>query len=321
MKWVSILILLSGFAFAQTVPVNTPLDAVATVGMVGDVVENVGGDCADVTTLMGPGVDPHLYKASAGDVRTLQDADVIFYAGYALEGQLGEVLEGFGRRTPTVAVAERAVPEGELIETSSAYGVDPHLWMDVALWENITDVVAEELSTLRPDCAEEMRARADAYKAELTALDDWVQASLATIPEAQRALVTAHDAFAYYGRAYGLEVVAVQGISTQAEAGLTDIREVADAVAERRVPALFVETSINPRTIEAVRSAVRDRGFEVALGGALFSDAFGEAGTPEGTYIGMIVSNTRTVTEALGGTSPPLPEGLAAWAQRWGQAG
>ena len=315
MKWMTGFILLWGFALAQAEPTNTPLNAVATVGMVGDVVETVGGDCVSVTTLMGPGIDPHLYKASASDVRTLQDAEVIFYAGYALEGQLGEVLEGFGRRTPTVAVAEAAVPRERLIETSSAYGVDPHLWMDVALWRNITQVIADELGTLRPECAEGVQARADDYEAKLAALNDWVGESVATIPEAQRALVTAHDAFAYYGRAYGLEVVAIQGISTQAEAGLTDIRSVVDAVVERQVPALFVETSINPRTIEAVRSAARDRGFEVALGGALFSDAFGETGTPEGSYVGMIVSNTRTITEALGGTPPPLPESLAAWDQ------
>ena len=311
MNWIAGLFLLWGLALAQAEPLN----AVATVGMVGDVVENVGGDCVSVTTLMGPGVDPHLYKASASDVRTLQDAEMIFYAGYALEGQLGEVLEGFGRRTPTVAVAERAVPREALIETSSVYGVDPHLWMDVALWQNITQVIADELSVMRPECAEAMQARADDYEAKLAALNDWVQKSVATIPEGQRALVTAHDAFAYYGRAYGLEVVAIQGISTQAEAGLTDIRNVVDAVVARQVPALFVETSINPRTIEAVRSAARDRGFEVALGGALFSDAFGETGTPEGSYIGMLVSNTRTITEALGGTPPPLPETLAAWAQ------
>ena len=182
MKWMTGFILLWGFALAQAEPTNTPLNAVATVGMVGDVVETVGGDCVSVTTLMGPGIDPHLYKASASDVRTLQDAEVIFYAGYALEGQLGEVLEGFGRRTPTVAVAEAAVPRETLIETSSVYGVDPHLWMDVALWQNITQVIADELGTLRPDCAEGVQARAGDYEAKLAALNDWVGESVSHHP-------------------------------------------------------------------------------------------------------------------------------------------
>ncbi len=305
------LLTLAGLSLAQE-----SVNAVATVGMVGDVVTNVGGECVDVTTLMGPGVDPHLYKASAGDVRTLRGADIIFYTGYTLEGQLGEVLSRFGRTTPTVAVAEAAVPESELVSTSE-YGVDPHLWMDVGLWGDITDTIAAELSELRPDCVQGIQARAETYKAQLTALDAWVEASTNTIPEGQRALVTAHDAFTYYGLAYGLDVIAIQGISTESEAALTDIRNVVGAIVERNVPAIFVESSVNPRTIEAVRSAVRDRGREVVIGGELFSDAVGEDGTWEGTYIGMLYKNTRTITEALGGTTPPLPNELSAWAERW----
>ena len=305
-----------GFALTSLSLAQAPVDVVATVGMVGDVAQSVGGECVNVTTLMGPGVDPHLYKASAGDVRTLQGADVILFVGYTLEGQLGEVLERFGRSKPTVAVAEAAVPEGEL-EQTSAYGVDPHIWMDVSMWRNITDVIAEELGALRPDCAEAMQTRAEAYKNELAALDAWVQENVNTIPEGQRALVTAHDAFTYYGRAYGLEVIAIQGISTESEAAIVDIRNVVSAIIERGVPAIFVESSVNPRTIEAVRSAVNDRGQEVSIGGQLFSDAFGEAGTWEGTYIGMLYKNTRTITEALGGTPRPLPAELSAWAKRW----
>ena len=306
-------LLLTGFTQASA---QDPVNVVATVGMIGDIAANVSGECAEVTTLMGPGVDPHLYKASAGDVRTLRGAELILYGGYTLEGQLGEVLERFGRTTPTVAVSEAAVPESELAQTS-AYGVDPHLWMDVGLWQDVTNVIAAELSILRPDC-EAILARAQAYERELAALDAWVQESLSTIPEGQRALVTAHDAFTYYGRAYGLDVIAIQGISTQSEAAIVDIREVADAILERGVPAIFVESSVNPRTIQAVRSAVQDRGQEVSIGGELFSDAFGEAGTWEGTYIGMLYKNTRTITEALGGTPQPLPTELSSWAEQWG---
>ena len=168
-----------------------------------------------------------------------------------------------------------------------------------------------------PDCAEAITERAETYKAQLAALNEWVSASIASIPETQRILVTAHDAFAYYGRAYEIEVEGIQGISTESEASLRDIRTVADRVAEREVPALFVESSINPRTIEAVLQAVQDRGFEASIGGQLFSDAMGENGTADGTYIGMIYSNTRTITEALGGTAPPLPEALGGWAETW----
>ena len=262
---------------------------------------------------MGPGVDPHLYKASAGDVRTLRDADLIFYSGYSLEGQLGEVLDGFARRTPVVAVSEQGIPEESLIAASSgAYSYDPHVWMDVTLWSQTVDSIVSALGEAAPECADAITENAEAYKAQLAALNEWVAASIASIPETQRILVTAHDAFAYYGRAYDIEVEGIQGISTESEASLRDIRTVADTVAEREVPALFVESSINPRTIEAVLQAVQDRGFEASIGGQLFSDAMGEDGTADGTYIGMIYSNTRTVTEALGGTVAPAARG-AEW--------
>ena len=304
--------LLAFFAQAQVPTV------VATVGMIADVTENVGGDCVNVTALMGPGVDPHLYKASAGDVRTLRNADLVFYSGYSLEGQLGEVLDGFARRTPVVAVSEQGIPEERLIAASSgAYSYDPHVWMDVTLWSQTVDSIVTALSEVAPECTDAITERADAYKAQLTALNEWVTASVASVPERQRILVTAHDAFAYYGRAYNIEVEGIQGISTESEASLRDIRTVADTVAERQVPALFVESSINPRTTEAVLQAVQDRGFEASIGGQLFSDAMGENGTMTGTYIGMIYSNTRIITEALGGTVPPLPEALSAWAETW----
>ncbi len=297
-----------------------PLNAVVTVGMIGDVVENVGGSCVSVTALMGPGVDPHLYQASASDVRTLQRADAIFYAGYLLEGQLSEVLERFGERTPTLAVSPAAAPPETLVEVApddASYTIDPHLWMDVSLWAQTVMPVAEQLAELVPDCRDGIMSRAEGYQAQLEALHNWADASLATIPTAQRVLVTAHDAFAYYGRAYGLDVTGIQGISTESEASLADIRGTVDLIVSREIPAIFVETSINPRTTEAVQAAVRDRGFDVAIGGSLYSDALGTQGTADGTYIGMVRNNTINIATALGGTVTPWPDGLSDWAERW----
>lgn len=300
-------------AFGQEQPVNV----VATIGMIGDVVQNVGGDCVAVTTIMGAGVDPHLYKASAADVRTFQNAEVIFYSGYSLEGQLGEVLAKFGEQKPAVAISPSSIAPGDLITTQDVYGIDPHLWMDAGLWSRIAPTIAETLAEVRPGCAEAFTANAEAYVAQVTALDAWVSEAIASIPEGQRALVTAHDAFAYYGRAYDIEVAGIQGISTEAEASVADIRATAELVAQKGVPALFIESTINPRTIQSVIDAAREQGAEVEIGGELYSDAMGEAGTAGGTYIGMIFENTRSITEALGGTVPALPEALAGWAEEW----
>ncbi len=291
--------------------------AVATIGMLADVAENVAGDCVAVETMMGPGTDPHLYKASAGDVRLLFGADVILYAGNNLEGQLGQVLGKLAERRPTSAVAEAAVPAERLLAFAGAHYPDPHVWMDVSQWALTAPVIAAVLGELAPDCAGAMQARAEAYAAELMALDEWVRASVATIPAEQRILVTAHDAFAYYGRAYGIEVAGIQGISTESEAGIADIRHIVDIVVARRVPAVFIESTINPRTIQAVIDAAAGRGHAVALGPQLYSDAMGETGTAAGTYIGMIHANTHAIVTALGGRPVPLPGELVAWAERW----
>lgn len=291
--------------------------AVATIGMIGDVARNVGGDCVAVETLMGPGVDPHLYQASAGDVRLLRDADAILYSGYSLEGQLGEVLERMGEAKPTVAVAPASIAPADLITVQDIYGIDPHLWMDAALWAQITPTIADTFAEVAPGCAATLRADAEAYAVSLAALDGWIEASIATIPEDQRVLVTAHDAFAYYGRAYGIEVRGIQGISTEAEAGIADIRSSIDLVVELGVPAVFVETTINPRNIRAVVDGAEARGHALEIGGELYSDAMGEPGTAAGTYIGMLRSNTVTIVTALGGEPAPWPEPLAGWAERW----
>jgi manganese/zinc/iron transport system substrate-binding protein len=292
-----------------------PLRVVATVGMVADVARNVGGACVEVTTLMGPGTDPHEYQATAGDVRRLGEADLILYGGYMLEEQMGQVLDRLGASRPTLALMEAATDPAELIaDEAGRAGVDMHLWMDASLWARLAPVFAATLAELRPDCAEAARNAADAYMAELAALHLWVGEATASIPEEVRTLVTAHDAFEYYARAYGIEVVAVQGISTMAEASVADIRETVDAVVAAGVPAVFVETTVNPRTIQAVIEAARQRGHDVVIGGELFSDALGPEGSVADSYVGMIFENTRIITEALGGTLPPLPEALGAWA-------
>jgi manganese/zinc/iron transport system substrate-binding protein len=306
-------VLPGGVASAEDVPIR----AVVTIGMIGDVVENVAGECVDVTAIMGPGVDPHLYQASARDVQTFQNADVIFYSGYSLEGQLGEVLGRFSEMKPTIAVSPSSIDPGSLIAVQDIYGIDPHLWMDASLWARTAPVIAETLVELRPDCAEAIDVNAESYSKQLAALHEWVKESVASIPEAQRILVTAHDAFNYYGRAYGIEVAGIQGISTESEAGVADIREMAGVVAERKVPAVFIESTINPRTIQAVIDAAGQRGHEVEIGGELYSDAMGERGSAGGTYIGMIYENTRNIVTALGGTLPEFPDALRSWAEEW----
>lgn len=302
--------------FAQ-IFAQTQVRVVTTIGMITDVVENVAENCVSVSTMMGPGVDPHLYQASARDVRTLQKADIIFYSGHHLEGQLGEVLERFGRNKPVVAVAETAIEEKALLKVINSNSVDPHLWMDVSLWAKTAEVIAEALAKLVSKCTEQMQQNAIDYNNRLLALHKWVTESIASIPEEQRILVTAHDAFAYYAKAYDIEVAAIQGISTESEASLADIRGIVNIVADRNIPALFVESSINPATIEAVLAAVKNKNVETSIGGELFSDAMGEKGTFKSTYIGMIYSNTKTITEALGGQIAILPEELCSWKEFW----
>lgn len=289
-------------AYVQQDVSGRTIRALATVGMVGDVVSQVGGDRVQVETLMGPGVDPHLYKPSESDVLDIAEADIVFYVGLHLEGRMGEVLERTSDTRPVVAVTEeieRKHPERLLKPAAFSGAYDPHVWMDVSLWATTVDSVAAALSQLDPSSRDEYQRRAVAYKAELMELHEYVREQIATIPEQSRILVTAHDAFNYYGRAYGLQVRGLQGISTETEAGVGDVQELASLLAERNIKAVFVESSVPRRNIEAVQAAARARGQEVEIGGQLFSDAMGEAGTPEGTYIGMIRHNTDTIVAAL----------------------
>lgn len=297
-----------------------PLNVLATVGMIADVAQQVAGDCAEVSALLGPGVDPHYYSATPRDVAAIAAAELILYVDRTLEERLADVLDGFRDRTPTLGLAAATFDADDLLQDADEPGaMDPHLWMDVSRWARIAPVIAGAIAEQRPDCAEAMAANADGLTAQFDALHGWVGAAIASIPEGGRLLVTAHDAFHYFSDAYGIEASeAIEGISTATEASIGDIRAVADFVIDRGVPAVFVESTVNPRTIEALVAEVRSRGHDVVIGGELFSDAMGDAGTPEGTYVGMIRANTITITEALGGAVPDWPEALEGWAQQWG---
>lgn len=272
---------------------------VTTIGMITNAVERVGGSRVEVDGLMGPGIDPHLYKASEGDLRRLERADVIFYGGLHLEAKMADVLERIGKRRATSAVTD-AMPRSRLLRPAQFAGAyDPHVWFDVRLWMLAVEQVRDTLSELDPGSAALYRRNAADYLAELERLDTYVRAQAGRVPEPLRVIVTAHDAFNYFGRAYGFEVRGLQGISTAAEAGAGDVQGLASFIAERRLPAIFVESSVSPRTIQAVREAVRSRGVDVEIGGALFSDAMGNESTPEGTYVGMVRHNVDTIVEGL----------------------
>jgi manganese/zinc/iron transport system substrate-binding protein len=273
--------------------------ATTTTTMITDLVRQIGGDRVEVTGLMGPGVDPHLYRASQGDVSALRGADVVFYNGLFLEGQMGDILEKTSRQTPTVQVTE-AMLEEDLLESPQYEGqFDPHVWFDATLWRMTVDPVVEQLSQLDPESASYFEQRGEEYKRQIDELNFFVQEEISAIPEEQRVLVTAHDAFNYFGRQYGMEVRGLQGISTEAEAGSRDVQELADFLAERKIKAIFVESSVPRRNIEAVQAAARDRGWDLEIGGQLYSDAGGDEGTEAETYTGMFRENVETITEAL----------------------
>jgi manganese/zinc/iron transport system substrate-binding protein len=276
------------------------VNVVTTVGMIADVAQEVGGERVNVQGLMGPGTDPHLYKASEGDVQRLAEADLILYNGLHLEAKMGEVLERMdGQGVTTVAVAE-TISEDRLLQPAEFEGnYDPHVWFEIPLWIQTVEVVRDALIQVDPDSADLYTANAQAYMADLEALEAYVQEQVTRIPAEQRVLITAHDAFNYFGRAYGFEVRGLQGISTESEAGTGDVQDLAAFIASRKIPAIFIESSVPVRNIEAVQAAVRDKGFEVGIGGELFSDAMGDEGTPEGTYIGMVRHNVDTIVEAL----------------------
>jgi manganese/zinc/iron transport system substrate-binding protein len=281
------------------------LTVVATTGMVADLVRAVAGGRAEVSALMGEGIDPHLYKPTRSDTARLLRADLIFFNGLLLEGKM---TDAFARLSeggkPVVAVAE-ALSKDRLIAPPEFEGAfDPHVWMDVDAWIQGLEPVREALTRIDPAGAAIYAGNAKAYEEKLRELDGYARKVLGTVPASARVLVTAHDAFNYLGRAYGIEVRGIQGISTESEAGLKAIEELVALLVERRVPAVFPETSVSDRNVRALVEGAAARGHKVALGGALFSDAMGAPGSYEGTYIGMIDHNVTTIARALGGEAP-----------------
>jgi manganese/zinc/iron transport system substrate-binding protein len=272
---------------------------VGTTNIITDLARVVGGDRVEVTGLMGPGVDPHLYKASAGDVETLREADLILYGGLELEGRMADLLEELSTRTTTVPVTRDIPPDRLRTPTRFQGKFDPHVWFDVDLWRFATRTVADAYTELDPANAAGYRRRADAYLAELDALNAYVRERVATVPPRQRVLVTSHDAFGYFAEAYGFEVAAIQGTSTSTEATTADIARVAGVIADRRLRSVFVESSVPRQTIDAVLAAAAERGQRAQVGGELYGDAAGDPGTVEGTYLGMFRHNVDLIAGGL----------------------
>lgn len=298
---------------SQSLVSDTGLNAVTTVGMIGDVIANIGGEHIAVTTLMGPGVDPHLYRATAQDIQTLQDADIVFRGGLLLEGRMGEIFDRLDDSVPVITMTGD-IPEDRLLMLDAATNYpDPHVWFDVSMWSIGAQTVATALTELDPANAQDYAANAAAYLEKLAALDAYVSEAVSTIPESQRLMITAHDAFNYFGRRYNIEVTGLQGISTEAEAGVQDVQNLVSLIVEREIPAIFIESSVPARTLQAVQEAAQSRGWNVNIPQELFSDAMGDAGTNEGTYIGMVIHNVAIITTALGGSMPALPELLAPY--------
>ena len=297
-----ILIALWGFmgcSGSDTTDSSDKLAIVATTGMIGDAVRVIAGDDVMLDVLMGPGVDPHLYKTSKGDLDLLDGADVIFYNGLNLEAKMGDILGKMSRSKTTVPAAE-AIPDSLLTFPSGYEGhPDPHVWFDLSLWRHAVEAVGLALENSDTANAAHYRAATGAYLDTLAALHTWVDSMISTIPEPQRVLVTAHDAFGYFGRAYGIEVEGLQGISTVTEAGLYDVTEMVTVLVDREIKAVFVESSVSRKAINSVVEGCRSRGHEVVIGGELYSDAMGERGTVEGTFVGMVRHNVNTIVEAL----------------------
>lgn len=287
------------------VPSDDRYTVVATVGMIEDIVRNVAGDRAEVIALMGSGVDPHLYKPTRSDVRRLMDADVIFYNGLLLEGKMTDSLIRAATAGKKVFAVTELLDEQYLLEPEEFQGLyDPHVWMDPTAWAKAVDVVRDKLIEFDPDGRELYTTNAARYAASLAELDAYAVRVLNSVPENQRVLVTAHDAFNYFGRRYAYEVVGIQGISTESEAGVQDIERIVDLLVERKIKAVFVESTVSKRNINALVAGARARGHTVEVGGELFSDAMGDTGNYEGTYVGMIDHNVTIIARALGGDAP-----------------
>ncbi|MFA0963695.1 metal ABC transporter solute-binding protein, Zn/Mn family [Roseivirga sp. BDSF3-8] len=275
------------------------LKVVTTTGMIADVLREVAGDSATVTEIMGPGVDPHVYKASQGDLKKLTGADMIFYNGLHLEGKMGEVLEKLARQKPVFAVAESVDTSRLLHAPGYQDAFDPHIWFDVSLWQAAMENAVNFLVGQDTANAEYYRKNWEAYRARMEDVHEETRRKVRQIPSSQRVLITAHDAFHYFGNAYNIEVRGLQGISTLSEYGVRDVQNLAEFITENKIKAVFVETSVSEKAINAVVKGARERGHIVKIGGSLYSDAMGPDDTAAGTYLGMVRTNVNTIVNSL----------------------
>ncbi|QTD40050.1 metal ABC transporter solute-binding protein, Zn/Mn family [Sporosarcina sp. Te-1] len=282
---------------AEVIDTEGKIHIVTTIAQIAEPLSIIGGDHVAVESLMGPGVDPHLYKATQGDIKKLEGSDIVLYSGLNLEGNMIEAFEKIGKKKPVLAISE-AIPKEKLLHDENG-AIDPHVWFDLALWKLSLESATEELKTYAPEYADDFEANKEKYFTELDELLDQSKGKLSEISKEKRVLVTAHDAFGYFGRAYDMEVVGLQGLSTEDEIGISDIDDTIGILLEYKIPAVFVESSINQNSIKAVIEGAEKKGLDVKLGGELYSDAMGDAGTVEGTYIGMYQHNVNTIHKAL----------------------
>ena len=290
------------FLFPALGSARAALEVVCTTGMVADLVRSVAGERANVTTLISDGVDPHLYKPTRDDVARLLKTDVIVYSGFHLEGRMEATFEKMRQRGKTVCAVTSSIPPDKILKEGNAK--DPHVWMDPLVWAGCIEAVESTLTQADLEGREIFQANAARYRASLEAVSEWMRTAISTIPEGQRVLITAHDAFQYFGRATGLQVMGLQGLSTESEAGVADINRIVDEIVKRRIPAVFFESTLSEKNIRAVIEGAAARGQVVKPGGMLYSDSLGAPGTPEGTCEGMLRHNTRTIANALGGHVP-----------------
>lgn len=282
-----------------------PYRIVCTTGMVADVVRAVAGDHTEVIGLLGEGVDPHLYKPTRTDIATLMNADIIFYNGLLLEGKMSDSLIRAATAGKKVHALTELLDEQYLLEPDDFEGhYDPHVWMDPDAWAKTIDVVRDRLAAFDAQHADSYASNAAVYAAKLRELSAYADKTLSTVPADRRVLITAHDAFNYFGRRFGFEVVGIQGISTDSEAGVRHIESLVNTIVTRKIPAVFVESTVADRHVKALIAGAKARGHTVVIAGELFSDAMGKPGTYEGTYIGMIDHNITTIARGLGGTAP-----------------
>ncbi|TAF65975.1 MAG: manganese transporter [Cytophagales bacterium] len=272
---------------------------VATTGMIGDVVKNIVQDRAEVVFLMGPGVDPHLYKATKSDLDKVRRADIVFFNGLHLEAKMADVLTKLAEKKPVYAIEASIAKDKLRMMDNDANSIDPHVWLDVEIWIGATQYIGEKLAQQDSTNADFYRKNTKIYIEKLQQLHQKIKTEISTIPKERRILITAHDALGYFGKAYDIEVKGLQGISTATEFGLKDITELVDFIVKKKIKAVFVETFISQKSLEAVVNGCKEKGHTVVIGGTLFTDALGSKGTPQDSYIGMLESNLKIITSAL----------------------